>query len=171
MWTATFLINAWLPFLCGRGRGCPCLLDPDEPATRGGGRRTCPRLRHVVITSVTRADDLEDGGASHFVATVRAVRAAVPVWRIEVLTSDFAGRCSVDAVAAARPDVYNHNLETVPRLGARPERSTSDPLRVLRRVRETRPDLPTNLAFFLVLDRRGGHVMRSQIRSPTGYRC
>lgn len=117
-------------------------------------------LRHVVITSVTR-DDLEDGGAAHFASTVEAVRAAVPDAAIEVLTSDFAGReGSVDTVAATRPDVYNHNLETVPRLYAevRPGADYARSLRVLERVRETQPDLPTKSGLMLGLGETGDEV-------------
>jgi lipoyl synthase len=73
-------------------------------------------LAHVVVTSVDR-DDLPDGGAAHFAATIRAVRAAAPATTIEVLTPDFLRKPGAAAlVAAARPDVYNHNVETVPRL-------------------------------------------------------
>lgn len=154
--TATFLI---MGDACTRGcRFCavetrsPAPLDPTEPA-RVAEAALKMGLRHVVITSVTR-DDVEDGGAAHFVATIEAVRAVVPEAAIEVLTSDFAGReASVDTVAAARPDVYNHNLETVPRLytevrpGAVYERS----LRVLGRVRETQSDLPTKSGVMLGL--------------------
>ena len=119
--TATFLI---MGDACTRGcRFCavetrvPAPLDPGEPA-RVGEAAARMGLRHVVITSVTR-EDVDDGGAAHFVATIEAVRAAVPGVAVEVLTSDFGGReASVDVVAAARPEVYNHNLETVPRLYA-----------------------------------------------------
>jgi len=110
-------------------------------------------LRHVVITSVTR-DDVADGGAAHFVATIEAVRAAVPGVAVEVLTSDFGGlETSVDAVAAARPDVYNHNLETVPRLYAavRPGAVYERSLRVLERVKETQPELATKSGVMLGL--------------------
>jgi lipoic acid synthetase len=73
-------------------------------------------LRHVVLTSVTR-DDLPDGGAAHFAATVRAVRAALPDAAVEVLVPDFGGsEAAVRAILDARPDVFNHNVETVPRL-------------------------------------------------------
>ena len=73
-------------------------------------------LRHVVVTSVDR-DDLPDGGAAHFAATIQAIRAATPATTIEVLTPDFLRKQgAVDRVVEARPDVYNHNLETVPRL-------------------------------------------------------
>jgi lipoic acid synthetase len=94
-------------------------------------------LSHVVITTVTR-DDVSDGGAAHFVAVIEAVRAACPEATVEVLTSDFAGRLeSVDTVAAARPDVFNHNLETVPRLyeSVRPGADYERSLSVLARAR------------------------------------
>jgi lipoyl synthase len=95
-------------------------------------------LSHVVITTVTR-DDVEDGGAAHFVAVIEAVREALPEAAVEVLTSDFGGRLeSVDTVALARPDVFNHNLETVPRLyaGVRPGADYRRSLDVLARARE-----------------------------------
>lgn len=154
--TATFLI---MGDACTRGcRFCavesrtPAPLDADEPG-RVAEAVARMGLRHVVITSVTR-DDLPDGGAAHFVATIAAVRSAVSGVAVEVLTSDFAGREeSVDAVAAARPDVYNHNLETVPRLYAdvRPGAVYARSLRVLERVRETQPDLPTKSGLMLGL--------------------
>lgn len=154
--TATFLI---MGDACTRGcRFCavetrrPAPLDPDEPA-RVGEAAARMGLSHVVITSVTR-DDVEDGGAAHFVATIDAVRSAVPGVAVEVLTSDFGGRkASVDLVAAARPDVYNHNLETVPRLYAdvRPGADYARSLRVLQRVREAQSDLPTKSGIMLGL--------------------
>jgi lipoyl synthase len=154
--TATFLI---MGDSCTRGcRFCavqtrpPAPLDADEPA-RVAEAASRMKLRHVVITSVTR-DDVADGGAAHFVATIEAVRAAVPGAAIEVLASDFAGReDSVDAVAAAGPDVYNHNLETVGRLygEVRPGADYRRSLRVLERVHETCPDLPTKSGVMLGL--------------------
>src|SRR5688572_16103706 len=102
-------------------------------------------LRHVVVTSVTR-DDLPDGGAEHFARTIAELRAILPEAAIEVLTPDFRGNLeSVGIVAAARPDYFNHNVETVPRLydyvraGARFERS----LAVLRHVKSVEPDIIT----------------------------
>jgi lipoic acid synthetase len=92
-------------------------------------------LRHVVITSVTR-DDLPDGGAAHYVATIRAVRAAVPQATMEVLVPDFGGDAkSVLLVLAEAPDVFNHNLETVPRLypQVRPQAVYERSLAVLER--------------------------------------
>ena len=117
--TATFMI---LGTRCTRdcrfcavapGPGEP--LRPDEP---GAVAEACARmcLRHVVITSVTR-DDLPDGGAGQFARTIRAVRRRLPGATVEVLTPDFLGRAAdVDAVLDARPDVFNHNIETVGRL-------------------------------------------------------
>lgn len=95
------------------GKASP--LDPNEPS-RVAEASARLKLRHVVITSVTR-DDLPDGGAARFAQTVTAVRAALPRSTIEVLTPDFRGsRDSLATVMAARPDVFNHNVETVPRL-------------------------------------------------------
>ncbi len=138
--TATFLVAG---DACTRGcRFCavesrtPAPLDADEPA-RVAQAALRMGLRHVVITMVTR-DDVDDGAAAHVAATVAAVKAALPEADVEVLTSDFGGRmASVDAVVAAAPTVFNHNLETVPRLydlvrpGADYERS----LAVLSRAR------------------------------------
>lgn len=154
--SATFLI---MGDACTRGcRFCavetrkPEPLDADEPR-RVAEAAARLGLRHVVITTVTR-DDVEDGGAAHFVAVIEAVRAVLPDAAIEVLTSDFRGRLeSVDAVAAARPDVFNHNLETVPRLYAhvRPGADYRRSLDVLARVPETQPDLPTKSGLMLGL--------------------
>src|SRR5581483_12501562 len=97
-------------------------------------------LRYVVITSVNR-DDLPDGGSTHFAQTVREVRAALPASRVEVLTPDFCG--DLDAVARvldAGPDVFNHNMETVPRLykRVRPQANYQQSLRVLRFAKQHR---------------------------------
>jgi lipoic acid synthetase len=118
--TATFLV---LGEVCTRGcRFCavargsaPPPPDPDEPA-RLAEAVAALGLAHVVVTSVTR-DDLPDGGAGHFVACARAVRVRCPGTTLELLVPDFAGReASLDEVLAARPEVLDHNLETVPRL-------------------------------------------------------
>jgi lipoic acid synthetase len=114
--------------------------DPDEPRRVAEAARALG-LEHVVLTSVNR-DDLADGGASQFAASVRALRASRPAATVEVLTPDFRGDLdAVSTVCAAAPDVYNHNVETVPRLyrrvrpGARFERS----LRVLARAKARLP--------------------------------
>lgn len=118
--------------------------DPGEPArvAEAAGRMG---LTHVVVTMVTR-DDLPDGGASHVARTIAELRATLPDARVEVLVSDFGGdEAAVDAVVAARPDVFNHNIETVPRLypSVRPQADYARSLRVLARVREADPAVPT----------------------------
>jgi lipoic acid synthetase len=138
--TATFLI---MGDACTRGcRFCavetrePAPLDSGEPARVAEAARRMG-LSHVVVTTVTR-DDINDGGAAHFVAVIEALRAALPEAKVEVLTSDFGGRAaSVDAVVDASPDVFNHNLETVPRLygEVRPGAGYRRSLAVLERVK------------------------------------
>ena len=139
--TATFLIlgNTCTRAcaFCGVATGRPAAPDPDE-ARRVAAAVQRMQLRHVVLTSVTR-DDLPDGGAAAFAATVAAVRAARPDARIEVLTPDFGGaEAALATVLAARPDVFNHNLETVRRLqpDIRPQASYARSLAVLRRAAE-----------------------------------
>jgi lipoic acid synthetase len=112
-------------------------LDPGEPANVARMAASM-RLRYIVITSVNR-DDLPDGGSRHFAETVRAVRQALPEARVEVLTPDFCG--DPDAVARvldAEPHVFNHNVETVPRLygRVRPQANYRQSLRVLELARE-----------------------------------
>jgi lipoyl synthase len=100
---------------CNVATGRPDRLDPHEPE-RVGEAVAKLALRHVVVTSVDR-DDLEDGGAGHFARTIAAIRAAAPQTTIEVLVPDFLRKeGAIEIVVAARPDVLNHNLETVPRL-------------------------------------------------------
>ena len=102
-------------------------------------------LEHVVITSVDR-DDLDDGGAGHFARVIRAIRAAAPGCTIEILTPDFLRKDgAVEIVVEAKPDVFNHNLETVPRLypGVRPGARYFISLRLLQRVKELDPSLFT----------------------------
>ncbi len=100
---------------CNVRTGVPLPLDAGEPA-RVADAVAKLGLRHVVITSVDR-DDLPDGGAAHFVAVIRAVRAAAPGTTIEILTPDFLRKdAALECLAASPPDVFNHNLETVPRL-------------------------------------------------------
>lgn len=162
--TATFLIMGGV---CTRDcRFCaveskpPAPLDPQEPA-RVAQAVARLGLKHVVITAVTR-DDVADGGALHFAQTIDAVRAAAPEAAIEVLTSDFAGEMrSVDRVAAAHPDVFNHNLETVPRLYAtvRPQAVYERSLAVLARVRGTQPQIPTKSGLMLGLGEESDEVV------------
>jgi lipoic acid synthetase len=100
---------------CNVKTGRPGRLDPFEPENVGAAVAKLG-LAHVVVTSVDR-DDLEDGGARHFAAVIRCIREASPTTTIEVLTPDFLGKAgALEIVVEARPDVFNHNLETVPRL-------------------------------------------------------
>lgn len=117
--TATFLIMGPLCTrnctFCNIGAGKPGLLDPDEPV-RLARMAARLQLKHVVVTSVTR-DDLHDGGAGHFAATVEQIRKALPSATVELLTPDFRNAPSAaDIIIEALPDVFNHNIETVPRL-------------------------------------------------------
>ena len=139
--TATFMI---LGDRCTRACGfClvdtrkPLPLDADEPA-RVGDAIAQLGLEHAVITSVAR-DDVDDGGAAQFAATIRAVRARTPATRVEVLISDCKGDpAALDVLFAARPDVLNHNLETVARLqrAARPSAAYARSLSVLGRAKD-----------------------------------
>ncbi|MFU8891195.1 MAG: lipoyl synthase [Anaerosomatales bacterium] len=178
--TATFLI---MGDACTRGcRFCavetrvPAPLDAGEPARVAEAARRMG-LAHVVVTTVTR-DDLPDGGAAHFVAVIEALREAVPDAAVEVLTSDFAGNTSsIDAVTDARPDVFNHNLETVPRLypEVRPGAEYRRSLGVLARVKERcaeadAPRLPTKSGLMLGLGETPEEVV-AVMRDLRGAGC
>jgi lipoic acid synthetase len=129
---------------CNVATGQPHALDGDEPA-RVADAVARLGLRHVVITSVDR-DDLADGGAAHFAAVIGAIRAAAPATTIEVLTPDFLRKPGAEEiVVAARPDVFNHNLETVPRLypTIRPGARYYQSLRLLDQVKRLDPALFT----------------------------
>ncbi len=129
---------------CNVSTGRPDRLDPGEPE-RVGQAVAALGLAHVVVTSVDR-DDLDDGGAGHFAATIAAIRAKAPTTTIEVLTPDFLRKeGAIEAVVAARPDVFNHNLETVPRLYAavRPGARYFHSLRLLDRVKQLDPAIFT----------------------------
>ncbi|HYH39537.1 MAG TPA: lipoyl synthase [Azospirillum sp.] len=145
---ATFMI---LGSICTRGcafcnveTGKPNLLDPHEPENVAEAVAEL-KLHHVVVTSVDR-DDLEDGGAEHFARTIRAIRAASPGTTIEILTPDFQKKKgAVEVVVEARPDVFNHNLETAPRLypTIRPGARYFTSLQLLSRVKELDPSIFT----------------------------
>lgn len=155
--TATFMILGDLctrrcPF-CDVGHGIPAPPDPGEPA-RLADAVAAMALKYVVITSVDR-DDLRDGGAGQFAACVRAIRAASPATRVEILTPDFRGRMdgALDIIAAEPPDVMNHNLETVPRLykAVRPGADYAHSLDLLRAFGERVPGVPTKSGLMLGL--------------------
>jgi lipoic acid synthetase len=129
---------------CNVATGLPDRLDPHEPEHVGEAVAKLG-LKHVVITSVDR-DDLDDGGAAHFARTIRCIRAAAPATTIEVLTPDFLRKDgALETVVEARPDVYNHNLETVPRLypSVRPGARYYHSLRLLDRVKQLDPSMFT----------------------------
>jgi lipoyl synthase len=153
--TATFMIMGDIctrrcPF-CDVAHGRPNPLDPEEPRHLAETIRSL-ELRYVVITSVDR-DDLRDGGAGHFVACIHAVREANPETRIEVLVPDFRGRMelALDILRQAPPDVFNHNLETVPRLyrKARPGADYQFSLKLLAAFAEQHPGVPTKSGLML----------------------
>jgi len=129
---------------CNVATGRPDLLDPHEPEHVAEAVAKLG-LEHVVITSVDR-DDLDDGGAAHFIRVIERIRALAPATTIEILTPDFLNKeGAIEAVAAAKPDVFNHNLETVPRLypRIRPGARYFHSLRLLQRVKEIDPTLFT----------------------------
>ncbi len=129
---------------CDVATGMPDKLDPHEPE-RVAGALAELGLKHVVVTSVDR-DDLPDGGARHFAKTITAIRSASPETTIEVLTPDFLRKDgALEIVVEARPDVYNHNVETVPRLypSVRPGARYFHSIRLLQQVKELDPGIFT----------------------------
>ena len=164
--TATFMI---LGDVCTRAcaycnvtHGAPQPLDPHEPA-KVGSAVAAMQLQYVVITSVDR-DDLSDGGSQAFAATIRAIRDASPVTRVEVLIPDFQGReDQLRAVLDARPDVLNHNIETVPRLyrTARPGGKYPRALELLQRSRDISPDIPTKSGLMVGLGEEWDEVLET----------
>jgi len=146
---------------CNVKTGLPGALDPDEPAHVAEATQKLG-LAHVVITSVDR-DDLDDGGAAHFAAVIRAVRARCPQTTIEVLTPDFLRKTdAVNRVVAARPDVFNHNLETVPSkyLTVRPGARYFASIRLLQRVKELDPRLFTKSGIMVGLGEERNEVLQ-----------
>ena len=136
--------------------------DPEEPVRLAEAAAEMA-LAYVVVTSVTR-DDLPDGGAGAFAATIRALRQRVPQARIEVLIPDFQGCMdALTVVLDARPDVLNHNIETVPRLytTVRPEADYTRSLALLRESRRRAPDIPTKSGLMLGLGETGAEIRQS----------
>ena len=163
--TATFMI---LGDICTRSCGfcnvttgrpyAPPAIDEPNAVAEAAKRM---RLRHVVITSVTR-DDLVDGGARQFAATIRALRAILADAAIEVLTPDFRGNVeAIGIVAGAKPDYYNHNVETVPRLYdyVRPGARFKQSLALLAEVKRRDPEIVTKSGFMLGLGERRDEVI------------
>jgi len=155
--TATFMIMGDIctrrcPF-CDVAHGRPKPLDEDEPHKLGETIANMG-LKYVVVTSVDR-DDLRDGGAGHFVNCIEQVRSQSPNTKIEILVPDFRGRMDVALalLEKAPPDVFNHNLETVPRLykQARPGSDYAWSLKLLQRFKDAYPDVPTKSGIMLGL--------------------
>ncbi len=154
--------------ICNIKTGLPDRLDPHEPENLARAVAEL-ELDHVVVTSVDR-DDLEDGGAGQFVRCVERLRAVAPGTTIEVLTPDFLRKeGAVEAVVRARPDVYNHNLETVPRLypTIRPGARYFHSLRILARVKEIDPAMFTKSGIMVGLgeSREEVHQVMDDLRA------
>jgi len=158
--TATFMIMGDIctrrcPF-CDVAHGRPQPLDADEPENLGRTIRQMG-LHYVVVTSVDR-DDLRDGGAAHFTACIEAIRRHSPEIRVEVLVPDFRGRMdrALQILNQSPPDVFNHNLETVPRLykKVRPGSDYKWSLDLLRRFKALHPEVPTKSGLMLGVGER-----------------
>ena len=163
--TATFLIMGDIctrrcPF-CDVAHGRPNPLDENEPR-RLAETVAAMKLKYVVVTSVDR-DDLRDGGAAHFVSCIRQLRRRCPGLKIEILTPDFRGRMDIalEILGQAPADVFNHNLETVPRLykSARPGADYAASLRLLQRSKQRCPRVPTKSGLMLGLGERFEEVI------------
>jgi lipoic acid synthetase len=153
--TATFMIMGDIctrrcPF-CDVAHGRPDPLDADEPAHLAETIHAMG-LSYVVVTSVDR-DDLRDGGAAHFVSCIQAIRTRNPATRVEILVPDFRGRMdrALEILHRAPPDVFNHNLETVPRLyrKARPGSDYAWSLQLLKTFKQEHPSVPTKSGLML----------------------
>ncbi|MGD8494011.1 MAG: lipoyl synthase, partial [Desulfobacterales bacterium] len=173
--TATFLI---LGSRCTRNcRFCSVAQgptgppDPAEPARVAEAARQMA-LKYVVVTSVTR-DDLADGGASYFAKTIFEIRRQIPAALIEVLIPDFQGDAdALQTVVNARPDVLNHNIETVPRLYTlvRPQARYERSLHLLERVRSLNPKIPTKSGLMLGLGETSAEI-RSTLNDLVDMGC
>ena len=146
---------------CNVATGLPTPLDPNEPDNVANAVEKLG-LSHVVITSVDR-DDLPDGGAEHFARVIRAIRARTPSTTIEVLTPDFLRKeGALEIVVAAKPDVFNHNLETVPSnyLKVRPGARYFHSIRLLQRVKELDPTMFTKSGIMVGLGEERNEVLQ-----------
>lgn len=164
--TATFMIMGAIctrrcPF-CDVAHGRPLALDPDEPQKLALTIKEMG-LKYVVITSVDR-DDLRDGGAQHFADCIKQIREHSPQTRIEILTPDFRGRMeqALDVFRETPPDVFNHNLETAPRMYrvARPGADYKWSLELLRRIKEMHPHVPTKSGVMMGLGETNEEIVQ-----------
>jgi len=145
---------------CAVNKGVPQALSEDEPQ-RIAEAAARMQLKHVVLTSVNR-DDLPDQGSKHFARTITALKEAIPKVEVEILTPDFQGsRECLATVLAARPVVFNHNLETVPRLyrQVRPGSIYERSIKILAMAKEIAPDIPTKSGLMLGLGERKEEVL------------
>lgn len=163
--TATFMIMGEIctrrcPF-CDVGHGRPLPLDKDEPTNMAETIKAMG-LKYVVITSVDR-DDLRDGGAEHFAECIRKTRELNPEIKVEILVPDFRGRESIatDILLATPPDVFNHNLETIPRLykQSRPGADYIGSLTLLKTFKQSCPEVPTKSGLMLGLGENNDEVV------------
>lgn len=163
--TATFMIMGDIctrrcPF-CDVSHGKPLALDQNEPHNLGT-TIAAMALNYVVITSVDR-DDLRDGGADHFKACIQAVRDLSPTTDIEILVPDFRGRMDIalDILSSSPPDIFNHNLETIPRLykQARPGADYQWSLDLIRNFKALQPDVPTKSGLMLGLGETNDEII------------
>ncbi|ABO89177.1 TPA: lipoyl synthase [Aeromonas salmonicida] len=164
--TATFMIMGAIctrrcPF-CDVAHGRPLALDPDEPQKLALTIKEMG-LKYVVITSVDR-DDLRDGGAQHFADCIKQIREHSPQTRIEILTPDFRGRMeqALEVFRETPPDVFNHNLETAPRMYrvARPGADYKWSLELLRRIKEMHPHVPTKSGVMMGLGETNEEIVQ-----------
>lgn len=164
--TATFMIMGEIctrrcPF-CDVAHGAPAALNEDEPRQLAEAIKEMA-LKYVVVTSVDR-DDLKDRGAGHFASCIEAIRELTPATTVEVLVPDFRGRLEValDCLTATPPDVFNHNLETVPRLykRARPGADYTWSLKLLRQFKALNPGVPTKSGLMLGLGETNEEVIQ-----------
>ncbi len=164
--TATFMIMGDLctrrcPF-CDVAHGKPLALDQDEPKNLADSVESM-RLKYVVITSVNR-DDLKDGGAGHFADCIQAIRQQTPETKIEILVPDFRGRMdrAIDILSQQPCDVFNHNMETVPRLykQARPGADYQASLQLLANYQKAQPNTPTKSGLMLGIGEQEEEVIQ-----------
>ena len=164
--TATFMIMGDIctrrcPF-CDVAHGRPLALDPEEPKKLALTIKEMG-LKYVVITSVDR-DDLRDGGAQHFADCIKQIREHSPQTRIEILTPDFRGRMeqALEVFRETPPDVFNHNLETAPRMYrvARPGADYKWSLELLRRIKEMHPHVPTKSGVMMGLGETNEEIVQ-----------
>lgn len=174
--TATFMImgdrcTRRCPF-CDVAHGHPNPLDPDEPANLAQAVHTL-NLSYVVVTSVNR-DDLRDGGSAQFAACIRHMRIQAPAVQIEILVPDFRGRSNIalDILAADPPDIFNHNLETVPRLypTVRPGANYQESLELLRNFALLCPKVPTKSGLMLGLGETTAEI-DATLRDLRAHNC